>query len=240
VALRRIRRARTLAGKGYPSGAERSRVPGDDFRSDRLRALTPAGRPAEPIEVAAVAGRFTTGGQWEERWRFSSLMRPPDDVPVTRFDIAQNGLTADVLRAQRAPGEVMAELDAQLADPPYRLVAHSAHTEAAAIGGQREHCPVLAATPLLCTVRLARLAYPGLPSHKLDELLRHLNIPKPASRHRALPDVELTIPVFREILAAGHANRTWATMLDLDIVSRAQIKPRRPTTADPGEQTALF
>ena len=75
-----------------------------------FETLTPAGRPAEPIEVAAVAGRFARGGQWRETGRYTSLMRQPDDVPVTRIDIAMNGLTADVLRVQRPPGEVMAEL----------------------------------------------------------------------------------------------------------------------------------
>lgn len=129
-----------------------------------FETLTPAGRPAEPIEVGAVAGRFTPDGHWRENGRYTALMRPPDDVQVTRFDVAQTGLTEQILRAQRPQAQVMAQLDGRLTVPPYRLVAHSAQTEAAVIGGQRQHCPTLAATPLLCTVNS-----PGLPIRRDED-----------------------------------------------------------------------
>lgn len=202
-----------------------------------FETLTPARRPAEPIEVAAIAGRFDPGGQWRETGRYESLMRPPADIPVTSFDIAMNGLTADVLRRERPAGEVMAELDAWLTGPPYRLVAHSAQTEAAAIGGQRRHCPALAATPLLCTVKLARIAIPDLRSHKLDELLRHLRIPRPPGRHRAMPDAEVTTVVFRQILAAGLAAGKWSALGDLDTMGGVRVRPEHGEAA---EQAVLF
>lgn len=204
-----------------------------------FETLTPPGRPPEPIEVAAIAGRFTPGGAWRESGRYSSLMRPPDEVPITRFDTAQNGLTEQTLRAQRWPSEVMADLEARLTSPPYRIVAHSAHTEATVLGGQRRHCPTLAATTLLCTVKLARIAIPELSSHKLDALLRYLHIPKPDDRHRALPDVVLTVEVFRAILAAGLVAGKWKTLRDLDVAAGVYVKPERSGEAD-AEQGALF
>jgi DNA polymerase III epsilon subunit-like protein len=203
-----------------------------------FEALTPAGRPPEPIEVAAVAGRFTPSGEWTETGRFDSIMRPPDDVAVTSFDIAQNGLTEQVLRAAPPQGQVMAELDARLAAPPYRLVAHSAGTEATLIGGQRQHCPTLAATPLLCTVKLARVAWPELSSHRLNECLRYLRIPKPPDRHRAMPDVQLTVQVLHAVLAAGTAAGKWSTLRDLDVVAGVYVKPER--TGPAAEQAELF
>jgi DNA polymerase III epsilon subunit-like protein len=133
-----------------------------------FEALTPAGQPPVPIEVAAIAGRFTEEGDWAESGRFQSLMRPPDDVPFTSSGQALTGLTGQALAGQPPAGEVMAALSARLAKPPYRLVAHSAHTEATVIAGQRQHCPKLAATSLLCTVKLSRLAFPELDSHRLD------------------------------------------------------------------------
>ena len=197
-----------------------------------FETLTPAGRPAEPIEVGAVAGRFTADGRWRESGRYTALMRPPDDVAITRFDIAQTSLAEQVLRAQRSSAQVMAALDGRLAAGPYRLVAHSAQTEAAVIGGQRRHCPTLAATPLLCTVKLARIAYPQLRSHRLNELLRHLDIPRPANRHRALPDAELTVRVFQAVLAAGAAAGTWATLRDLDVAAGVHVKSDRAVSAN--------
>ncbi|MCM3883536.1 PolC-type DNA polymerase III [Frankia sp. R82] len=204
-----------------------------------FEALTPKGRPAEPTEVAAVAGSFRTG-RWVETGRFSALIRPPDDVPVTRFDVEQTGLTEEVLRAQAPAAQVMASLDGRLTAPPYRLVAHHAPTEAGLIARQHEHCPRLAATPLLCTVRLARVAYPELPSHSLNAVLHHLGIPLPADRHRALPDVEVTVAVFAQLLADGAAAGHWSTLADLDRLGGLPPRHPPPGPADAAVQPALF
>jgi DNA polymerase III epsilon subunit-like protein len=205
-----------------------------------FETLTPAGRSPVPIEVAAVAGRFDQAGRWAETGRFGSLMRPPDDVPVTSFDRAQNGLSGQVLARQPPAGQVMAALDARLAGPPYRLAAHSAHTEATMIAGQRQHCPVLAGTPMLCTVKLSRLAFPGLGSHRLDAVLGFLGIPIPPGRHRAMPDAELTVQVLQRALAASHERGLWSALRDLD--AAAGITPRlaRAGDADGPVQEPLF
>lgn len=202
-----------------------------------FESLTPRGRPAVPIEVAAVAGNFQAG-TWRETGRFTSLMAPPEDVPVTPFDLAQNGLTSQVLSAQPSAADVMAALDARLTAPPYRLVAHHAATEAGLIFGQREHCPVLADTPLLCTVKLARIAYPELSSHALDTVLRFLRIPHPVGRHRALPDVEVTAEVLQRLLADGAAADHWSALWQLD--AAAGIPPKRPPAGGEADQEALF
>jgi DNA polymerase-3 subunit epsilon len=203
-----------------------------------FEALTPAGRPGEPIEVAAIAGNFHDG-TWAESARFHSLMRPPDDVAVTRFDTAVTGLTSADLAAQQPAGPVLAALDARMTKPPYRLVAHSAHTEAGIIARHRDHCPVLAATPLLCTVRLARAIFPDLTHHTLDTLLKYLTIPRPPDRHRAMPDTELTVQVLMRCLAAG-AGRTWSTLRDLDIAAGIFPKPRQTEAGKALIQEQLF
>jgi len=204
-----------------------------------FEALTPKGRPAEPIEVAAVAGAFRAG-RWVESGRFTSLIRPPDDVPVSPFDTAQTGLTAAELRIQQPAAQVMASLDARLTAPPYRLDAHHAPTEAGLIAGQRQHCPTLAATSLLCTVRLARVAYPDLPSHSLNAVLHHLGIPLPVGRHRALPDVEVTVEVFARVLADGAAAGCWSALRDLDQIAGIPPKSTKQGSADASAQPTLF
>ncbi|MEU7005009.1 3'-5' exonuclease [Nonomuraea sp. NPDC046570] len=168
-----------------------------------FEGLTPAGRSPVPIEVAVVAGRLTGDAGWVERGRFVSLMRPPVDVPVTSFDTALTGITAAMLAAAPPADRVMAALDARFDAPPYRLVAHSAHTEATLIGGQRRHCPTAAAIPLICTVRLARAMLPELGSHSLDRVARRPGLAIPADRHRALPDAELTVQVFTLLVVEG-------------------------------------
>jgi DNA polymerase III alpha subunit (gram-positive type) len=112
--------------------------------------------------------------------------------------------------ADAAPAaDVLAAADALMTDgQDYLLVAHNAHTEAGLINDYRHACPRLAHTDLLDTVRIARALYPQLGSHKLDNMLAHLDIPQPAGRHRAMPDVKVTAKLFSRMLA--HADRTHA------------------------------
>ncbi|MET8768573.1 3'-5' exonuclease [Streptomyces sp. NPDC004658] len=203
-----------------------------------FEGLTPAGRPAEPIEVAALALR-PVGDRLVEVGRFEELMRPPADVPVTARDVQLKGITQQMLCTARPAAEVLARLDARLTAPPYRLVAHHASTEAGIIGRQAEHCPVLAATPLLDTLRLAKAVVPGLGSYGLDGLLGYYGIPKPAGRHRAMPDAEVTVQVLARLLDDGCADGRWSTLLELDAVAGLQPN-QRPHAAPEVEQCALF
>ncbi|MFF0413448.1 PolC-type DNA polymerase III [Kitasatospora sp. NPDC004745] len=214
-----------------------SRFTGTTFVVIDFEGLTPAGRPAEPIEVAALALR-ADGGRLVEVGRFESLIRPPADVPVTAFDTAQTGITAQILAAAPAAAEVMARLDARLSVPAYRLVAHHASTEAGMIAHQAAHCPTLASTPLLDTERLAKAVLPGLGTYRLDNLLGYYGIPRPADRHRAMPDVEVTAQVLARLLADGCAAGRWRTLLDLD--AAAGLQPKRLTPEPVLEQSALF
>jgi DNA polymerase-3 subunit epsilon len=218
----------------------------DDVAIARIRflvidfeGLTPAGRAPEPIEVAAVRLDWRVPGDLVETARFESLIRPPTDVPVTWRDSAA-GITPTMLAHARPASEVMAALDQLLPAPaspraawPYRLVAHHAATERTLIFGQREHCQVLAATPLLDTVRLARTALPGLAHHGLSEVARHLGLDIPANRHRAMPDAELTVAVLTGLLARG----PWRSLHDLERDARLQPKRPKPAAA---KQSTLF
>ncbi|HBF80460.1 MAG TPA: DNA polymerase III subunit epsilon [Streptomyces sp.] len=189
------------------------------------------------MEVAALALR-SREGRLVEAGRFEALMRPPADVPVTARDVQLKGITQRMLDSAVPAAEVMARLDARLTAPPYRLVAHHASTEAGIIARQAAHCPVLAATPLLDTLRLAKAVVPGLRSYGLDSLLGHYGIPTPAGRHRAMPDVEATAEVLTRLLGEGDAADRWSRLIDLDMAGGLQ--PVRPP-ADPGaEQASLF
>jgi DNA polymerase-3 subunit epsilon len=189
-----------------------------------FEALTPAGRPAVPTEVAAIA-LGVRDGQLAEEARFGELIRPPDDVPDTASDERITGITAQMLARARPAGQVLADLDRRIPATPRRLVAHHAPTEAGLVNRQRQHCPALAATALLDTVRLARAVIPHLPSYRLDEVLRHYRIPRPAGRHRAMPDAEVTSEIFRRLLADGARAGLWATLTDLDAAAGLQPRP---------------
>ncbi len=188
-----------------------------------FEALTPAGRPAEPTEVAAIA-LVVRDGHLVEDGRFESLIQPPPEVPITPRDLA-HGMTETALRQAPPAATVLAKLDQHLTTPPYRLVAQHASTEAGFIARQRKHCPTLSSTPMLDTLKLAKQVIRGMSSYGLDALLRYYGIPQPCGRHRAMPDVEVTAELFRRLLTSGIQVGEWSTLLDLDTTAGLQPKP---------------
>lgn len=179
-----------------------------------FEGTTPAGYPAEPIEVGAVLLQLD-GARLVEVRRWEALIRPPVHAPITGIDFTQTGITAAMV-ADRPPADtVLAGFDATLTDPPYVMVAHHAPTEAGVLTRYAHACPTLAAAPMLDTVRLARHAHPELASHTLDTLLTHLGIPVPAGRHRALADAAVTAEVLQRLLTEGSRRHRWSRLAQL-------------------------
>ncbi len=193
-----------------------------------FEGTTPAGYPPEPIEVAAVGLQFRDG-TWQQTARFQALIRPPAHAPVTPADTAQTGITGAMVADRPAAGEVLGRLDARLANPPYLLVAHNAPTEAGMIYRYRGACPTLARIDLLDTVRLARHVLPGLAfGYGLDALIGYFGIPRPANRHRAVPDVEATIAVFERLFTAACALSAPGNLRGLMNLAGYEAKAARP------------
>ncbi len=68
----------------------------------------------------------------------------------------------------------------------------------------------------LCTVRMSRKTFPGLPSYSLENLIRHFGI-KTDARHRALADAMATTELLEMILAAKDSEQTMRTMVNMGI-----------------------
>ena len=188
-----------------------------------FEATTPKGYRPEPIEVAALAVR-DPGDGLAETGTFTEVIRPPAHAPVTPRDTAENGLRPADVASARPAGPVLADLDAWLTAAPYLLVAHNAHVEAGLIYDYREHCPQLAAIPLIDTLKLAKAAMPGLLSYGLDHLLAQLSIPRPPDRHRAMPDVRATAAVFRHLMTHADQSGLYADVCAL--TSAVALTPR--------------
>ena len=201
-----------------------------------FEALTPAGRPVEPVEVATLALRHA-GGAWRAGGRFSSLIRPPADVPVPASNIS--GFTASMLRNAPQAAVVLGGLDRRLASPPYRLVAHGAATEAGIIARSRDACPNLAATALIDTVAMARAALPRLGSYTLDSVLTHYQIRIPRDRHRAGPDVAVTAQAFLRLLEDGEQAGRWHDLPSLERAAGRAPQQHPEFVPGVGEQLML-
>ncbi|MFE1078938.1 PolC-type DNA polymerase III [Nocardiopsis alba] len=208
-----------------------------DFRATTFvvidfEATTPAGRPAQPIEVAALALRYEQG-DWVEAGRFASLIRPPEFAPVTRFNTLHSGLTSEHLASAPAPADALGALDhCFTAGSRYLLVAQHAATEAGLLYNQREHCPVAARIDLLDTIPLARRLIPGLADYRLDTLLRHYSIPLPEDRHRAAADVRVTARVFRRLIEDADREGAIRGFAELVRVAGRRAKVDRPAQGE--------
>jgi DNA polymerase III epsilon subunit-like protein len=199
-----------------------------------FETTTPKGYRPEPIEVAVISLNFQAG-QLTKTARFTELMQPPLHAPVTPFDIDQTGITPAMVADKPPAAQVLAKLDASLTAPgPALLVAHHAPVEAGAIHDYREHCPNLAVTHLLDTVKMAKVVHPDLPSHGLDSLMIALGIPRPADRHRAMADVGVTVDLFQRLLVAGEKAGCWHSLREVRKLAGLTPKAAMP------QQEALF
>ncbi|MBR8742585.1 PolC-type DNA polymerase III [Nocardiopsis sp. MG754419] len=195
-----------------------------------FETTTPAGHPAQPIEVAVLALRHEQENGWIEAGRFTSLIRPPAFAPVTSADTAQNGLRPAQFTTAPEPAEVFGALDRRFtAGTRYLLVAQHAATEAGVIRHQREHCPRLARIDFLDTIPLAKRLVPGLENYRLDTLLDHFAIPSPAERHRAHADVDVTAQVFLRLIDAADREGGFPDLAALVKVAGRTARANLPT-----------
>ncbi|MEW8978024.1 MAG: 3'-5' exonuclease [Symbiobacterium sp.] len=160
-----------------------------DFETTGLRTTD------RVMEIAAV--RF----ERDRTVEFQSLCNP--GRPLSSFITHLTGITdadlADAPPTTLAIKRLMAEV---LHDQPL-LVAHNAAFDLRFLNQElaRAGLPPYGG-PVLCTMRLSRRLFPGLPSHRLEALLDHWGIA--ADRHhRALDDVRATARLLDLLVAAA-------------------------------------
>ncbi len=166
-----------------------------------FETLTPKGRPPEPLEVAAL--HIGPGLKVDSDLSVDWLIRPPDDVPITDFDTAQTGIRWEDVHECPRVDDIMTAFDTKMTIPECMLVAQNAKYEAAIIQRFAHACPKVAQLPVIDTVALARHLIPGLANYKLDTLAAHCGVLIPENRHRALPDVQVTVGVFTHLVRLG-------------------------------------
>lgn len=79
------------------------------------------------------------------------------------------------------------------------FVAHNVNFDYKMIGGEFKRLGLSFNRDKLCTVRLSRALFKGLPSYSLGKLCKSLNIPL-KDRHRARGDAEATVVLFQKLL----------------------------------------
>ncbi|WP_042428022.1 3'-5' exonuclease [Streptacidiphilus anmyonensis] len=200
-----------------------------------FEATTPAGHRPQPVEVAALAVRHVPGrGPQPTGWSYQTLIRPPAFAPVTSMMTRTTGIRPEDVADARTVDQVLAELDATAPAGPLLLVAQHAPVEASLLYDHRAHCPRLASTALLDTRLLAKALHPDLPGYGLDALITGFGLPRPADRHRALADCEVTALLLRRLLTDAARCSSYTSLADLVAVAG------RPAKSSAADQHALF
>ena len=143
------------------------------------------------IEVGAV--RFDRGGGVDEYQRLVNPGRPihPDAVAV-------HGITDEMVASSPPISEILPDVLSFFGDSV--LVAHNAPFDIGFFDAEFARAGVEPPkNSILCTLRLARAVFPGLPKYGLEALVRKLRIP-PRGHHRAHADAAHTAELFRRFL----------------------------------------
>lgn len=127
--------------------------------------------------------------------RFETLVNPMQPIP--RFIQVMTGISDEMVAGAPSFPEVAAQLFELLNDKVF--VAHNVNFDYSFLKHQLQQCGYELSTKKLCTVRLTRKVFTGLPSYSLGNICRSLQIPI-QNRHRAAGDAQATVQLFELLL----------------------------------------
>ncbi len=127
---------------------------------------------------------------------FETLINPQQVIP--RYITALTGID-NAMVASAPTFEEIAETLYEILEPNI-FVAHNVNFDFSFVKHQLKNAGFDLVPRKLCTVRLGRKIFPGLPSYSLGNLCRSLEI-KVENRHRAGGDARATVKLFEHYLA---------------------------------------
>jgi DNA polymerase III subunit epsilon len=131
---------------------------------------------------------------------FETLINPQQSIP--RYITALTGIDDDLVRSAPAFDDIADVLFDLLNENIF--VAHNVNFDYSFVKHQMKNAGYELTAKKLCTVRLGRKIFPGLPSYSLGNLCRTLNI-NVENRHRAGGDAKATVKLFDFYLANNGA-----------------------------------
>ncbi|SKA43022.1 DNA polymerase-3 subunit epsilon [Chitinophaga eiseniae] len=132
---------------------------------------------------------------------YQTLVNP--GVPIPYYIASLTGITNSMV-AEAPPFEAVAPLIYELLHDKI-FVAHNVNFDYSFVKHHLAAAGLELQCKKLCTVRLGRKIFPGLPSYSLGNLCRHLEIPI-NGRHRAGGDAEATTKLFSLLLQHDKEN----------------------------------
>lgn len=127
--------------------------------------------------------------------KFETLINPLQSIP--RYIQAMTGITDEMVQDAPVFEEVAEKIFTVLQDKVF--IAHSVNFDYSFINACLSHSGYQLNVKKLCTVRMSRKIFPGLPSYSLGNLCHSLGITI-TDRHRAGGDSAATVKVFELLL----------------------------------------
>jgi len=130
--------------------------------------------------------------------RFETLINPQQNIPsyITALTGINNAMVASAPIFEEIASDLFEILNGQI------FIAHNVNFDYSFIHHHLKVAGYELNVKKLCTVRLGRKVFPGLPSYSLGKLCRTLDLPI-ENRHRAGGDAHATVLLFEHCLANG-------------------------------------
>lgn len=163
---------------------------------------------------------------------FETLINPQQNIP--RFITSLTGIDNDMVAGAPTFDEIADVLFEILNENIF--IAHNVNFDYSFVKHQLKQSGYELTAKKLCTVRLGRKVFPGLPSYSLGNLCRALKI-NIENRHRAGGDAKATVKLFEYMLANGaqtHIDQMlkrssaeqWLPMnIDKQVIDKLPAKP---------------
>lgn len=133
---------------------------------------------------------------------YQTLVDP--GMPIQPFVQKLTGITDEMVRGQPQFGAVAEEI-AELIQGRI-FVAHNVQFDCRFLRAELRRSCIKADPPRLCTVKLARRFFPGLPSYSLHNLIMSLELPD-FNHHRALDDAMAAAEILKLALQKAGADK---------------------------------
>jgi DNA polymerase-3 subunit epsilon len=127
--------------------------------------------------------------------RFQTLVNPLISIP--KYIQSLTGITNDMVSSAPPFEHIASDVYDWLKDAIF--VAHNVNFDYSFLKYQLAACGFDLQARKLCTVRLSRKVFPGLPGYSLGKICRELEI-SVTNRHRAGGDADATLVLFQKIL----------------------------------------
>jgi DNA polymerase III subunit epsilon len=138
---------------------------------------------------------------------FETLINPERSIPVyiTQITGISDAMVADAPKFYEIAKKIVQITEGSV------FVAHNVRFDYGFVQEEFRRLGYTYSRQQLCTVKLSRVAFPGLRSYALGNLIEHFGI-RVKDRHRALADVLATVEIFEKILQKEE-NVTAATQM---------------------------